>query len=97
MKSQHFLDATRDWLHQHALSVTVIVVAAIVVLKVAAVVNRKVFAKLFQGKADADSQKMAQTVTSAAHWLIAIAILAVALSVLLNEVGVSMDKFQNGK
>lgn len=95
MKPQHFLDATQAWLHQHALSVTVIVVVAVVVLKVAAVVNRRVFVRLFKGKADEDSQKLAQTVTSAAHWLITIAILAVALSVLLNEIGVSMDRVVN--
>jgi small conductance mechanosensitive channel len=95
VKPQHFLDATQAWLHQHALSVTVIVVVAVVVLKVAAVVNRRVFVRLFKGKADEDSQKLAQTVTSAAHWLITIAILAVALSVLLNEIGVSMDRVVN--
>jgi small-conductance mechanosensitive channel len=95
MKSQTFLDATRDWLHQHALTVAVIVVVTIVVLKVAAMVNRRLFARLFQGKPDEVSQKLAQTVTSAAHWLIEIAVMAVAVSVLLNEVGVSMDRVVN--
>jgi small conductance mechanosensitive channel len=95
MKSQTFLDATRDWLHQHALTVTVIVVVTIVVLKVAAIVNRRLFARLFQGKPDEVSQKLAQSVTSAAHWLIEIAVMAVAVSVLLNEIGVSMDRVVN--
>jgi sensor histidine kinase regulating citrate/malate metabolism len=56
VKSQHFLDAVRDWLHEHALSVAVIVVATIVILKVAAVVNRHIFARLFWSKPDEDSQ-----------------------------------------
>ena len=95
MKSQHLLEATQGWLQQHALSVTVIVVVTLVVLKVAAVLNRRLVAKVFQGKPDEDSQKLAQTVTRAGHWLITIALLAVALSFLLNEVGVSMDRLLN--
>ena len=95
MKSEHFLEATQGWLQQHALSVTVIVVVTLVGLKVAAVLNRRMVAKLFQGKPDEDSQKLAQTVTRAAHWLITIVLLAVALSFLLSEVGGSMDRLLN--
>jgi small conductance mechanosensitive channel len=95
VKSQHFLEATQGWLQQHALSVTVIVVVTLVVLKVAAVLNRKMAARLFQGKRDEDSQKLAQTVTRAAHWLIMTVLLAAALSFLLHEVGVSMERLLN--
>ena len=95
MKPQNFLDATRDWLHQHALSVTVIVVVTILVLKAAAAANRRIFARLFAGKPDEDSQKLAQTGMSAAHWLISIVILVAAVSFLLNEIGVSMDRLLN--
>ena len=85
VKSQHFLDAVRDWLHEHALSVAVIVVAAIVILKVAAVVNRHMFARLFKSKLDEDSQKLAQSVTNAVRWLVSLVVLLVALSFLLSE------------
>jgi small conductance mechanosensitive channel len=95
VKSQHFLDAARDWLHEHALSVAVIVVATIVILKVAAVVNRHVFARLFRNKPDEDSQKLVQSVTSAVLWLVSLVVLLVALSFLLAEVGVSMDRVLN--
>jgi small conductance mechanosensitive channel len=95
VKSQHFLDAMRDWLHEHALSVAVIVVVTIVILKVAAVVNRHMFARLFKGKPDEDSQKLAQSVTNAVRWLVSLVVLLVALSFLLSEVGVSMDRVAN--
>ena len=95
MKSQHLLDATRDWLHEHALSVTIIVVATIVILKMAAVVNRRIFARVFGAKPSEDSQKMAQTVTVAVHWLVSLVIVLVAISFVLSEVGVSMDRVLN--
>jgi len=95
VKAQHFVDAVGVWLKDHALSVTVIVVVTILVLKGAAVLNRRLFARLFAGKQDEDSQKLAHTVTTAVHWLVRIALLAVALSVLLNEVGLSMERVFN--
>lgn len=95
MKSQHVLEVTQGWLQQHALSLTAIVVVSLVALKVAAMLNRKMVAKLFKGKPDEDSQKLAHTVATAMHWLIAIAIVAVALSFVLSEVGVSMDRVVN--
>jgi moderate conductance mechanosensitive channel len=95
VKPQNFLDATQAWLHLHAVSVTVIVLITIVVLKVATVLNRRMFARLFKSKPDEDSQKLAQTVTTAMHWLITIVILGIGLSFLLNEVGVSMGRVLN--
>jgi small-conductance mechanosensitive channel len=92
VNSQHFVDKVGTWLQHHALSVTVIVVLTIVVLKVAATLNRRLFAKLFAGKEDEDSQKLAHTVTTAVHWVAMVAILAVALAVLLNDIGVSMAR-----
>ncbi len=95
MSGQSFMDAIQEWMRHHALSVTVIVVVTIVALKVAAVLNRKLFAKVFKDKPDEDSQKLAHTVTTAVHWVVTIAILAVAGSVLLNEIGVSMQRVFN--
>jgi moderate conductance mechanosensitive channel len=92
VKSQHFVDAVGAWLKDHALGVTVIVVVTLVVLKAVAMVNRRLFVKLFAGKQDEESQKLAQTVTTAVHWVVTIVILATALSVLLHEVGVSMER-----
>jgi moderate conductance mechanosensitive channel len=83
------------WLQSNALGLTVIVLVTLAVLKVAAVLNRRLCAKLFEGKPDEDSQKLAHTVTRAVHWVLTIAILAAALSVLLNDVGVNMERVFN--
>ncbi len=95
MKSQHFLEGAQTWLQDHALSLTLIVALTIVVLKVAAVLNRRIVARLFASKQDEVSQKLARTVTTAAHWLVMAAILVAGLSILLNEVGVSMERVLN--
>jgi moderate conductance mechanosensitive channel len=79
------------WLKSHGLGVTVIVVVTLVVLKVVAVLNRRLLARLLAVKQDDESQQQAQTVVSAVHWVLTLGILAVALSVLLDEVGVSMQ------
>ena len=95
MKSQHFLDAAREWMHEHALSAALIAVVTIVILKVATEVNRRAFARLFSNKTDEDSQKLAQSITTAMHWLISIAFVLIALCFLLKEVGVSMERVFN--
>ena len=95
MKTEKFLEASRAWMQEHALSVTLIVVITIVALKVAAVLNRRLCARLLKAKPDEESQKLAQTVTRTTHWLLWIGILAVALSLLLNEIGLSMARVGN--
>jgi len=95
MKSQQFLDAVGAWLKTHGLAVAVIVVVTLVVLKIAAALNRRLFAKMFAGRDDEDSQKLARTVTAASHWVITVAIVAVGVSVLLNEIGLSMERVFN--
>jgi moderate conductance mechanosensitive channel len=95
VKSQHFLEASQAWLQQHAVSLVVIVVVTFVALKAAAMLNRKLVGRLFKDKQGEDSQKLAHTVTTATHWLVAIALLGMALSFVLSEVGVSMERVPN--
>ena len=92
MKTEKFLEAFRVWLVQHGLTVVVITAVTLIVLKAAAVLNRRMFARLFKDKKDEDSQKLARTTTRSSHWLITGGILAVALSFLLREVGVNTDR-----
>ncbi len=70
MKNQPFLDTVRVWLQTHALSISVTVVLTLVALKVAAVLNRKMFARMFKGKDDEDSKKLEHTLTRAVHWTV---------------------------
>jgi len=92
MQDKDFLTALQGWLQNHGIAVAIIVILTIVALKLAAVLNRKLFARLFQGKADEDSKKLAQSTERATHWLLWIVILAVAISLLLAEIGVSMER-----
>ena len=92
MKTEKFLEAFRVWVIQHGLTVVVITAVTLIVLKAAAVLNRRMFARLFKDKKDEDSQKLARTTTRSSHWLITGGILAVALSFLLREVGVNTDR-----
>lgn len=92
MKNQPLLDTLRNWLLNHGIAVLVIVVLTLVALKVAAVLNRKIIARIFMGKEDEDSKKLQHSLTRAVHWLVTIVILAVGVSVLLGEVGVNMAR-----
>ena len=91
MNSQNFFDSIRVWLSQHGLAVLVIAVLTIAALKAAAVLNRRLVARLFKDRPDPDSQKLARTVATSSHWLITVGLLALALSFLLREVGVNTD------
>ncbi|MGH7973725.1 MAG: hypothetical protein ACREIC_33830, partial [Limisphaerales bacterium] len=90
-KSEKVLEAIRLWVLHEGIVVLIIIVATLAALKVAAVLNRKIFGRLFKDKADAESQKLAQTITRTADWVISIAIVAVAVSLLLGQVGVNMQ------
>jgi len=83
------------WLRQHGLRVAIIVILTLLALKLVAMLNRKLIAKLFQDKQDEDSQKLAHTTGRAMHWVFSLAILGVALSVLLSEIGVNMEVMLN--
>ena len=91
MNWQNYVDTVVEWARTKGLATAVIVVGALIALKVAAVLNRKVFAAVFKGRDDADSQKLAQTVTTAMHWVLSLAIIGVAVILILGAVGVNTE------
>jgi small-conductance mechanosensitive channel len=90
-KKPDVLEAMRLWITHHGLIFIVIVIATLAALKVAAVVSRALFARLFRGKKDDNSEKMRQTLSTMANWLISITIVCIAWGFLLREVGVNME------
>ncbi|HVV72573.1 MAG TPA: mechanosensitive ion channel family protein [Verrucomicrobiae bacterium] len=90
-KSDRVLEAVRVWLMHQGLIVLVIVVATLIALKLAAVINRRLFHRLFKDKPGEDSQKLAQTVALTADWVVSIAIVGAAVSFLLIDLGVNME------
>lgn len=90
MDFQALIETSRAWLVQHGINLGLIIALTFVVLKVVAVLNRKLVGRFFKERADADSQKLAQTVLAAMRWTLFLAILAVAVVLILGEVGVNV-------
>ena len=91
MNRESYLEASRPWLHDHGLNLLLIVVLTLVVLKVAAILNRKLFTRLFRGREDEHSRKLAQTLSQASHWVLMAVFGVGGLSLSLNELGVRME------
>lgn len=96
MNMQTIIDAIRAWLANHGIITAVIVAVALIALKVAAALNRKLVAKGFKGREDADSQSLAQSVVAAVHWVLSILIVAVAVVLILADPSV-VDALVKGK
>lgn len=97
MNTRTLVDNLVNWLKEHGLAVGIIVVATLVALKVAAIANRRVMARLFRGKTDVESNKLAQTIGSAAHWVISLVIVGIAISMVLQQSGVNTQRvFEKG-
>jgi len=78
-----------EWVEGHGLTTALIVLGAVLALKLAAVLNRKLFAALFKGKEDADSRTFAQSMVTAAYWLISILIVVAAGALVLGRLGLN--------
>jgi small conductance mechanosensitive channel len=87
MDIQGLLETTGAWLARHALNLGLIIGATCLVLWLVAVLNRKLVNRLFKERPDEASQKMAQTIVAAVRWTLFLAILAVAVVMILGEVG----------
>lgn len=92
MNRENLLEMTRNWLHAHGLGILGVVVLTLVGFKVVAVLNRKLVARIFKGQEDEDSRKLAQTVAEASRWVLGVVIGIAGLSLVLNEIGVRMDR-----
>ena len=89
MKLRSLAEALGNWFIAHGLATALIVVATVIALKVAAVLNRKLFALAFKSREDPDSQKLVQSLARAVHWVLSILILAIAGTLILGQVGVN--------
>ncbi len=89
MNEQSFGENVVEWLKVHGVGLLVIIVATLIILKIAAVLNRKLFALLFKGREDPESQKLAQTSVTVVHRILMIVIIAVAVVLILGQIGVN--------
>ncbi len=86
---QQFLTSARTWLLTHGLRILLIVVVALVLLKLAGILTRRIRGFLDRKWTDPESQKRAETLTGLIRWLLRLGILATAAFPLLAEFGAS--------
>lgn len=91
MNPQDYLQRLVTWAREHGLPSLLIVVGAILLLRLVLVLNRRLLGAFFKGREDADSQKLAQTVTAAAQWVMVAVIVGVAAVLLLGQLGLNLN------
>lgn len=90
MNIQGVLHTAADWFAAHGLAVGVAVIVCLALLKGVSMLKRSLLKRFFPDKADAEGQKVVQSVGNAAQWLVSLVVVGVAVSFILNESGVQM-------
>jgi moderate conductance mechanosensitive channel len=88
-KLQVFLTSARTWLLTQGLRILLIVVAALILLKLAGILTNRIRRFLDRKWTDPASQQRSETLTGLIRWLLRFGILAVAGFALLPEFGVN--------
>jgi len=84
------VNVATEWLGQHGIPILIVVGVSLVLLKITAVITRKVFAFMSKDKADQESQKLAQTLIKVVRWVLAAVIVGSAVMLLLPRFGVQI-------
>ena len=90
MDIQNIIERSLQWLSTSGLRVLLIVVLALVALKVARVISRRILAPLIKEELEEETQKRAQTLNSLIRYIFTVLILAVAVMMILDEFGVEI-------
>ena len=80
------MEQVKTWMSEHGLPILITVVMTLVLLKVIAIVTRKVFGFLSKDEEDAEANKLGQTIISAVRWTLAVVIVSVASVIILRIV-----------
>lgn len=88
MSMGELLDRFLMWLADHGVVAAIIIVLALVALKAAALLNRKLPA-LFRVKDDTESRELSEAMVRGANWITSVLILGMAAVALLSLTGVS--------
>ena len=90
--NQQVIQNLVTWLKAHGVNVAIIIIVTLAALKAVAILNRRLIARLFKHKQDAESQKLAQTVSTALRWLTSIILIGIAFSLILGQTGLNMRR-----
>ncbi len=87
---QTLLDKLYLWLLTSGVRIALIIVATLILLKVATLVTTKLRSVIGKKESDAEFEKRSGTLSGVVHWILRVAILAVATFMLLGEFGVNL-------
>lgn len=90
MDIQNILERTLEWLSSSGLRVLLIIFLALVALKVARLLSRRILAPLIQEELEEEAKKRAQTLNSLIRYIFTVLIIAVAVMMILDEFGVQI-------
>ena len=87
---QPYLDKLSLWFLTSGVRILVIIVAAMVLLKIAASFTAKMRGMMSRKEGDIEFEKRSGTLSGVVHWILRVVILAVAVFMLLGEFGVNL-------
>lgn len=87
---QAFLDKLYLWLLTSGVRIAVIIIATLVLLKIAKVITGKLRGVMGRKQGDIEFEKRSGTLSGVVHWILRVVILAVATFMLLGEFGVNL-------
>jgi small conductance mechanosensitive channel len=90
MDIQVFLERALEWLSASGLRILLIIVLAVVALKVARLLSRRILAPLIRDELEEEAQKRAETLNSLIRYIFPVLIVAVAVMMILDEFGVQI-------
>ncbi|UCE24418.1 MAG: mechanosensitive ion channel family protein [Candidatus Zixiibacteriota bacterium] len=90
MDIQNIIDRVVDWLSTSGLKVALIIILALVALKVATLLSRRILAPLIKEEFEEEARKRAQTLNSLIRYIFTVIILAVAIMMILGEFGIEI-------
>ncbi|MBN2226990.1 MAG: mechanosensitive ion channel family protein [candidate division Zixibacteria bacterium] len=83
-------DITRDWLMTSGIRIVIIIIGLLIALKLAGVLSTRIFSTLKKSTDDNEMRKRADTLGSLLKYTLTVVIMAVALVMILGEVGIEI-------
>ncbi|UCG61147.1 MAG: mechanosensitive ion channel family protein, partial [Candidatus Zixiibacteriota bacterium] len=90
MDFERILDSVLTWLSSSGLRILLIILLALVALKVARLISRRILAPLIQEGLEEETKKRAETLNSLIRYIFTVLILAVAVMMILGEFGIEI-------
>jgi moderate conductance mechanosensitive channel len=91
MNLEHLLDQSLDWIVTTGARILIIIVIAVIALKLASLLSKKIFAHyLIDDRLEGETQKRAKTLNSLVRYVLSVVILTVTTVTILGELGIKI-------